>query len=67
MTTHPQDSPPERMRDYRIEAELRASPDLHKLAQVFIGMAQARARHEHQTTTCQEHPPAQSRGQGVES
>ncbi|GAA1491017.1 hypothetical protein [Brachybacterium sacelli] len=67
MTTQPQGSPPERMRDYRIEAELRASPDLHKLAQVFIGMAQSRARHEHQTTTCQERPPEQSGGQGVES
>ncbi|MDZ5079014.1 hypothetical protein [Nesterenkonia sp. HG001] len=67
MTTQPQGSPPERMRDYRIEAELRASLDLHKLAHVFIGMAQARARHEHQTTTCQERPPEQSRGQGVES
>ncbi len=34
---------PDRMRDYRIEAELRESPDLHKLAQLFIGMARARA------------------------
>ncbi|MDO5630052.1 MAG: hypothetical protein Q4G43_17200 [Mobilicoccus sp.] len=34
---------PDRMRDYRIEAEPRQSPDLHKLAQLFIGMAHARA------------------------
>lgn len=67
MTTQPQGSPPERMRDYRIEAELRASPDLHKLAQVFIGMAQSRARHEHQATIGQERLPEQSGGQGVES
>ena len=32
-------APLERMRDYRVEAELPPSPDLHKLAQVFIGMA----------------------------
>ena len=34
---------PERMRDYRIEAEPRQSPDLHKLVQLFIGMAFAEA------------------------
>lgn len=31
------------MRDYRIVAEPRTEPDLHKLAQLFIGMAFARA------------------------
>ena len=31
------------MRTYRIEAEPRATPDLHKLAQLLIGMAFARA------------------------
>ena len=39
----PRKSPPARMRTYRIEAEPRATPDLHKLAQLFIGMAFARA------------------------
>lgn len=37
---------PARMRDYRIEAEPRQSPDLHKLAQLFIGMARARAEQD---------------------
>ena len=67
MTTQPQGSPPERMRDYRVEAELRDSPDLHRLAQVFIGMAQARARHEHQADAGPSSPPEQSDDQGVES
>lgn len=67
MTTQPQNSPPERMRDYRIEAELRASPDLHKLAQVFVGMAQARARQEHQSATAQQYPPGPPVDEGVES
>ncbi len=40
-------SPPERMRSYRVEAEQRETPDLHKLAQLFIGMAFARADAEH--------------------
>lgn len=38
------DAAPERIRNYRVDAEARQSPDLHKLAQLFIGMAQARAR-----------------------
>ncbi|MGO2863297.1 MAG: hypothetical protein ACTIC1_19215 [Brevibacterium sp.] len=38
------DAAPERIRKYRVDAEARQSPDLHKLAQLFIGMAQARAR-----------------------
>ena len=37
---------PDRMRDYRIEAEPRESPDLHKLAQLFIGMARSRAEQD---------------------
>lgn len=32
-----------RERDYRVEAVPRQSPELHKLAQVFLGMAVARA------------------------
>lgn len=44
MTTSP-GQPPERMRTYRADAELRESPDLHRLAQLFIGMARQRAEH----------------------
>ncbi|MFQ6484662.1 hypothetical protein [Brachybacterium epidermidis] len=36
---------PARMRDYRIAAEPRQRPDLHQLAQLFIGMALARTEH----------------------
>ena len=36
------------MRNYRIVAEPRTEPDLHKLAQLFIGMALARADAERQ-------------------
>ncbi|MCI1748460.1 MAG: hypothetical protein LKI24_10435 [Acidipropionibacterium sp.] len=42
-------APPQRMRNYRIEAQLRDSPDLHKLAQVVIGLAMQQARAEHDT------------------
>lgn len=35
---------PERMQDLRVEAQPREAPDLHRLAQVFIGMALDRAR-----------------------
>ncbi|NLS09966.1 hypothetical protein HGQ17_08125 [Nesterenkonia sp. MY13] len=38
---------PERMRDLRVEAQPRETPDLHRLAQVFIGMALDRARTTH--------------------
>ncbi|MCL6422296.1 MULTISPECIES: hypothetical protein [Micrococcales] len=58
MTSNTNNLPPQRMRDYRIEAELRDSPDLHKLAQVFIGMAQARAANEHRAHTAPQNPPA---------
>ena len=40
--TRPSGNPPARMRDYRIAAELRETPDLHRLAQLFIGMARQR-------------------------
>lgn len=39
-------TPPARMRDYRIEAKLREEQDLHKLAQVIIGLAMQRAKAE---------------------
>ncbi len=41
-TCKPPKAPPARIRNYRIEAELRDTPDLHKLTQLFIGMAFAR-------------------------
>lgn len=47
-TSKPRKSPPARMRNYRIVAEPRTEPDLHKLAQLFIGMALARADAERQ-------------------
>ncbi|WP_029069164.1 hypothetical protein [Jonesia quinghaiensis] len=38
----PNPSLPARMRDYEVHAELRETPDLQRLAQLFIGMALAR-------------------------
>lgn len=62
---------PDRMRDYRIEAELRQSPDLHKLAQLFIGMARSRAEQDRTTPAMDADtvPPLseQCRGGEVES
>ncbi|WIY83406.1 hypothetical protein [Propionimicrobium sp. PCR01-08-3] len=56
-TSKPRKTPPSRMRNYRIVAEPRTNPDLHKLAQLFIGMAFARADAEHQ----ERHGPASPR------
>ncbi|MCH3973620.1 hypothetical protein [Bifidobacterium tibiigranuli] len=39
-------APPQRMRGYRIDARPREDPDLHKLAQVIIGLAMQRAKDE---------------------
>lgn len=39
----PDPSLPARMRDYEVHAELRETPDLQRLAQVFIGMALTRS------------------------
>lgn len=47
-TSAPRKAPPSRMRNYRIAAEPRPEPNLHKLAQLFIGMAFARADAERQ-------------------
>ena len=47
--TRPSGNPPARMRDYRIAAEMRETPDLHRLAQLFIGMAMQRAEHDRAT------------------
>lgn len=60
---------PDRMRDYRIEAELRESPDLHNLAQLFIGMARARAEQDRSNSAPDHRPPDSGacRSPGVES
>lgn len=50
-TRKPREAPPSRMRNYRIVAEPRTAPDLHKLAQLFIGMAFARGGHRTTRTT----------------
>ena len=47
---------PSRMRNYRIVAEPRTDPDLNKLAQLFIGMAFARADAERQERRGPESP-----------
>ena len=48
---------PSRMRNYRIVAEPRTDPDLHKLAQLFIGMAFARADAEREEGRDSAAPP----------
>jgi hypothetical protein len=52
---------PSRIRNYRIVAEPRTDPDLHKLAQLIIGMALARADAEreerHGPTSPRQEPP----------
>lgn len=40
------DAPPSRIRDYQLAAELRETPDLHLLTQLFIGMARQRANQD---------------------
>ena len=55
-------APPSRMRNHRIVAEPRTDPDLHKLAQLFISMAFARANAEREarrnsSTHRQQTPP----------
>lgn len=58
---------PQRMRDYRIEAQLPDSPDLHKLAQVVIGLAIQRAKAEHDTQKLKQPDTGQSPDDPVES
>lgn len=61
----PDERLPARMRDYRIAAEPRQSPDLHQLAQLFIGMALARTeQHRPQPGTTGHAPPPGPRGHG---
>ena len=60
-TSKPRKTPPARMRNYRIVAEPRTDPDLNKLAQLFIGMAFARAdadrQERHGPTSPRQGPP----------
>lgn len=61
-TSKPRKTLPARMRNYRIVAEPRKDADLHKLAQLFIGMALARADAERQerrgpTASPRQEPP----------
>ena len=60
-------SPPDRMRDYRIEAQMRPTPDLHKLAQLFIGMAFSRADAERANQQTPPSSPRHEAGGEVES
>lgn len=59
MSTRSRKVPPKRIRTYRVEAEPRTSPDLHKLAQLFIGMAFARADDQHRTRQSEHASPRQ--------
>ena len=58
--TSQDDRLPDRMRSYRVEAELRETPELHQLAQLFIGMALARTDQDPPTRGGP--PPAPARG-----
>ena len=58
---------PSRMRNYRIVAEPRTEPDLHKLAQLFIGMAFARADDDRRNQQVPPPSPRQEAGGEVES
>ena len=64
-TSKPRKTPPARMRNYRIVAEPRTEPDLHKLAQLFIGMALARTDAERQERRDAAAPPRQEPPQDV--
>ena len=55
------------MRTYRVEAEPRTSPDLHKLAQLFIGMAFARTDDDRRNQQVPPLSPRQEAGGEVES
>ncbi len=65
--TQPKKSPPARIRAYRIEAEHRETPDLHKLAQLFIGMTFARVDAERNVRQGQSPSGRQDEGGEVES
>lgn len=65
--TSPTNPLPERMRRYRVEAELRETPDLHQLAQLFIAMALARAENDHAAQVTTSTTPAPGHGDEVDS
>ena len=67
MSRQPKKSPPARMRTYRIEAEHRETPDLQKLAQLFIGVAFARVDAERHARQEPPRSPRQGEGGEVES
>ena len=66
-SSQPKKSPPARMRTYRIEAEHRETPDLHKLAQLFIGMAFARVDAERHARQEPPRMPREDESGAVES
>ncbi len=59
--SRPAGAPPARMRDYQLTAELRETPDLHRLAQLFIGMARQRATQDQRRRANTDPGPAQGR------
>lgn len=54
-------------RRFRVEAVARQSPDLHKLALVFLGMAVARAEEERRPAETPPTPSGASEGGELES
>ncbi len=59
--SRPAGVPPARMRDYQLTAELRETPDLHRLAQLFIGMARQRATQDQPRRANTDPGPAEGR------
>ncbi len=59
--SRPAGVPPARMRDYQLAAEVRETPDLHRLAQLFIGMARQRATQEKSRRAITAPGPAEGR------
>ena len=49
------------MRDYQLAAEVRETPDLHRLAQLFIGMARQRATQDKRRGANTDPGPAEGR------
>lgn len=63
--SRPTGAPPARMRDHQLAAEVRETPDLHRLAQLFIGMARQRATQDQRRRANTDPGPAE--GHEVES
>ena len=59
--SRPAGVPPTRMRDYQLAAEVRETPDLHRLAQLFIGMARQRATQDKRRGANTDPGPAEGR------